>query len=408
MCEIAVVDPETCDITTIHQLAYKFEEEQGDGLGVLAVKPQDDGTFEYDVYKSINPHWQTMFSFLNRNLDDTWRFIIHGRASTSGKVNREAAHPIRTDCDLCEFEYVVHNGSVRNHQNIRASLTSHGHWFNTKVDTEVLAHKVRRLPETIEDHDKDTYSFRGNLNYLLFSEDGIVIRVGSKYHLTDDFTMTCSLSAFDDHEEHGFERGNDNEWMLITPNETEPLAPEIETKERQTYRRSGKGSAYRSNTARSGSGNQQNITWAGGTPNLGTYTKEYEDHAEYEMISAIKVAPGVMEVIDTVDESSEFVYRDANPRLYYWYAPDEVPDNIGQLEELAEQNPYKPGQTNLEDFAEGNEEGAPEKEVAEEPTAQAIAEAEDEVTMEEAAEIADEVHEKLRETDETIRETIGG
>lgn len=395
MCEIAVVDPEQSNIQIIHQIAAKFHEEQGDGIGVLAVKESPDG-FEYETYKSIVPHWQTMYTFLKRHYDETWRFVVHGRASTSGNVNREAAHPIHVDCDHCEFEHVIHNGSVRNHENIRGGLTSQGHHFNTKVDTEILAHKVSELPETIEDHSRKTYSFRGNLNYLLFSENGILIRVSSKYHLSDDVTMTCSLSAFDDAEEYGFEEGNDTEWMLITPGDD---SPEIETKERtnittNNYNQSG----YRGNHYK---GNREDST-----PD--TYTKEYTDHcSQYENVTAIKVAPGVMEVIDTIEGRSKFVYRDVNPRLYYWYAPEGTDASIDYLEEKAEENTWQPDQTQLDEFEGGAAEAFPEEEEIEQDDAEVIVETKGNVSKEEAMEVASDVFEQLQTNEDVIQETIG-
>lgn len=403
MCEIAVVDPEQANLTIIQQIAAKFHEEQGDGLGVLAVKESPDG-FEYDTYKSIHPHWQTLYAFLKRNVEDTWRFVVHGRASTCGDVNRESSHPIRVDCDKCQYDYVVHNGSVRNHRNIRGGLSSAGHDFNTKVDSEVLAHKVSELPETVEDHDRSTYSFRGNLNYLLFSEDGILIRVSSKYHLTDDVTMTCSLRSFDDYEDLGFERGNDTEWMLIEPGED---GPEIETKERSRTSRPSSNVYHAGNAW----GGYQGASETQSNPD--TYTKEYTDHCdEYEHIVAIKVAPGIMEIIDKKDGQSKYVYRDANPRLYYWYAPDEPQASIEYLEEKAEQNPYKPGQTQLGDFGDsaddgGADEAFPEEEEVKQSAAATIIEEEGNVSNEEALEIAADVYEQLQTNEDAIQGTIG-
>lgn len=407
MCEIAVIDPERCNITVTQQIAAKFFEEQGDGVGIVAVKRNGD-SFEYNTYKSTTPHWQTLYAFLSRNVDDTWRFVVHGRAGTCGGVNREAAHPISVDCDQCEFDYVVHNGSVRNHRNTRAGLIGSGHEFTTEVDSEVLAHKVSELPETVEDHGRKTYSFRGNLNYLLFSEDGILVRVSSKYHLTDDFVMTCSRRSFDEPDELGFERGKSNEWMLITPSgDASTEIPDIETKKRSF---SSRGSAYRNTTAQSG--NATNGMWPVGqqaNDNESTYTKQYTDHCdEFEHVTAIKVAPGVMEIIDTMEGQSQFVHRDADPRLYYWYAPEEVPEDVDleYLEELAGAE-----QSNIEDYSDDSDEQSDEEpleEIAAKAAGNVITKASDEVTMEEAAEIAEDVRRMLEKDDSAIQETIGG
>jgi predicted glutamine amidotransferase len=403
MCEIAVFDPEQADLSIIQQTAAVFHEEQGDGLGVLAIKQSGD-KFGYTTYKSTQPHWATLYSFLKRNVDDTWRFVVHGRAGTCGGVNRDAAHPIHVDCDKCEFDYVVHNGSVRRHRNIRAGLTSHGHDFNTKVDSEVLAHKVSELPETIEDHTRGTYSFTGNLNYLLFSEDGILVRTSKKYHVTDDFTMTCSLRNFEDAEDVGFERGNKMEWMLLTPTED---GVETETKD-HTKKTSRTGSKYNSRTAAA----LWNGAESGGAESEeeddGFYSKTYVDHCEdFDYIHALKVAPGVMEVIDENKGESMHVFRDEDPRLYYWYAPESPPEDasIDYLEQLAEETPDPEGeQSSLEQYEEMSDEV--KKEAADAAT-RAVAEATGNVSVEEAADISEEVYEMMESGDNAIRGTIG-
>lgn len=362
MCEIAVIDPEQAPIQAAHQICGTFHEEQGDGLGVLAVKNHGDH-FTYDTYKSTDPHWQTLYSFFKRNYDEAWRFVIHGRAQTSGRVARDTSHPIEVDCQHCDVDYVVHNGSIRNHRNIRAGMSSQGHSFNTKVDTEIIGHKVGAIPDDISDHSRSTYTMSGNLNYLVFSADGILVRVSQKYHLTDDFTMTCSLNKFEDYEELGFERGNDNEWMLVTPNGAEP---EVETKNRTVYTAgrstssTGSSSSSRTRSATTGAQRssverwndwQNRVSDDDGEYGPETFTVEYKDHAEFDHITAIKVAPGVMRIIDTDRDEEEYIWRDEDPRLYFYYAPDPTPDNIDQLEQLAEASRQREAQqATLESF----------------------------------------------------------
>lgn len=359
MCEIAVIDPEEVPIEAAHQIAATFHEEQGDGLGVLAVHNEGD-RFRYETHKSTKPHWQTFFTFFQRNYENAWRFVIHGRAKTTGAVNRHTSHPIEVECDKCEFDYVVHNGHVRKHSDLQDDLLDEGHHLNTGVDSEIIAHKVSELPESVEDHTLSTYDFRGNLNYFLFSENGIVGRVGGRYHLTDRFTATCSLEKFsDDPEDLGFEKGNQNEWMLIAP--SEEGEPEIETQDRTVYRSrrytgnssNGSETTFRSGSHTSASPSQDDVmgdsAYDTGGKDDDTYTVIYKDHSEYEHVAAIKVAPGVMKVIDKSDNEAKYVYRDNEPRLYYWYAPEEAPDNIGKLEELAEVGNAS-NQTSLEEF----------------------------------------------------------
>lgn len=354
MCEIAVFDPEKAPIQTVQRIASQFHEEQGDGLGVLAVLNEGD-SFDYRAYKSTDPHWQTLYSFLRRNYSRAWRVVVHGRNGTAGDVNRQNAHPIEVDCPECEFDYVVHNGSVRNHKKRRGRRTSDGHRFTTKVDSEVIPHTISELPETVSQHTRSTYKFRGNLNYLLFSEDGILVRVSQKYHLDDAFTMTCSMKKVTgdaDPEDLGMGYGTTNEWMLITPDGEEP---EIETKERVIYRstRTSSSTTSASSTRYSGSacrwvddrqdedeGAISDSIVSGGPSQTGddTYHVEYKDLVSYDHLHVIMVAPGVLRLIDTDKGEAKYIWRDKEPKLYYWYSMEPEPDNIDELAERANQN----------------------------------------------------------------------
>jgi len=350
MCEIAVVDPENCSQNGVHHIAAKFEREQGDGLGILCVERDEETGFDYTCYKSTDPHWQTVHQFLERNYADSWRTIIHGRASTSGDINRQSAHPIRVDCDhdVCsgegEIKYVVHNGHVRNHSSIKGYLRRQDHNLNTDVDTEIIAHRVGTLPETVENHTRNTYRINGNLNYLAFSEDGILVRVSDKYHLTDDFRMTCSIADFGE-ELFGFEKGTDTEWMLITPDD-------IETKERP-QRQSVYDYRSTSSTGTSPAARRETAShdpWSGRGRTAATTSQTdntdevedgvvqlYEDHLkDVDRISALKVAPGVMKLINHAENVTDYVFREKEPRVYFYYSPDPTPENLDQLEELAQ------------------------------------------------------------------------
>ncbi|MSO94594.1 MAG: amidophosphoribosyltransferase [Thermoleophilia bacterium] len=59
----------------------------------------------------------------------------HTRMATESKVTTEGSHPFSTGLDLC----VVHNGSLSNHNRLRASLRREGIEFRTENDTEVAA-----------------------------------------------------------------------------------------------------------------------------------------------------------------------------------------------------------------------------------------------------------------------------
>lgn len=372
------------------QLAATFFEEQEDGLGVLAVIDNED-SFDYRSYKSTDPHWQTLYGFLNRVWTDSYRIVVHGRASTGGGVNRENAHPIRMDCSECDAQYVVHNGSVRKHRNLRSQLTRRDHELNTPVDSEIIGHKVGSIPESIDDHTRNTYAFTGNLNYLVFAEDGILVRVSSKYHLADDFTMTCRPDELDD-----FEEGNDTEWMKVSP------GGELETKERRSYSTS------------SSSTSSGNYGWGAYRDNSrtgdDTYTVEYDDLIpDIDGVVAIRVSPRDIKLINERDEDAGVAYinRDKHPEEFYYYANESEPDNLEQLAEIANSE-----QSSLDEIAEeaqerkeaGQEEGEPlvplddvtgkEREEAAEAAERAVVAQvakEQEVTLEEAADIAEGV-----------------
>jgi predicted glutamine amidotransferase len=354
MCEIAVVDPDQFSIQNIQQLAGNFHEEQGDGIGVFMVIPDGD-TFTYESYKSADPHWQTLWSFTRRHIDDAWRVVIHGRAGTSGGVSREAAHPIHVDCDDCSVEHIIHNGSVRNRKQKMKQLKRNGHDFTTGVDTEIIAHKVGDLPASVEEHTSATYKMYGNLNYLVFAEDGFLIHTEKKYHLSEDVTMTCRYRDFEDPEELGFEKGTDTEWMLVTPSEEDNKVATVEMKERSSSSYRGSSTSTRSSGAnwRGGQTGSSTTAHPQASPNendAGLYEEQFVDHyPESDDITAIKVAPGVMKIIDTENDVHDFIFRRDTPRMYFWYAPEDSPVDQDVL------NEYR--QTSIGDWADDVPEG---------------------------------------------------
>lgn len=347
MCEICVIDPEQSTIQMMQQLAAVFNQEQGDGLGVLAVFDTGD-SFEYRNYKSTDPHWASLFSFLRDNWSDAWRFVLHGRAATAGEVNRQNTHPVPSDCDMCDFDWVVHNGSVRNHRNIRPQLVQDGHEINTPVDSEIIAHKVSELPETVEDHNRRTYDFRGNLNYLLFSEDGIFVRVSDKYALDDDFTMTCRASELD-----GFDEDTSTEWMLISP------GGEMETKER-TSRSYTSSAGYRGTTQTGWGGRaQQNFPSdeesSSSDSDGDKYTIRYPDLASgIDGLTVLKVAPGVLRLINKQDSNESFIKRQEYPKVYYHWVEEDAPDNLEEMARAAKRLREDSEQTSVEDFSDSD------------------------------------------------------
>jgi methylamine---glutamate N-methyltransferase subunit A len=59
----------------------------------------------------------------------------HTRMATESRVTTEHSHPFSTGLDLC----LVHNGSLSNHNRLRASLRREGIQFQTDNDSEVAA-----------------------------------------------------------------------------------------------------------------------------------------------------------------------------------------------------------------------------------------------------------------------------
>lgn len=396
MCEIAVLDPKQASIEIVQQIAANFHEEQGDGLGVLTIHNERD-ELDYNIYKSTDPHWATLYTFLKRNYEDAWRVVVHGRAMTSGDRNWHTSHPIEVQCDKCEFDYVVHNGSVRKHDEKRGGLVTAGHNFNTAVDTEVIAHTVQNLPETVEDHTESTYPLKGNLHYLLFSKNGIFCRSGSKYDLSDDFTMTCSYRDFDNPEELGFSRGRNSRWCLVTPGEDEPDV-QIE----KSYVRNSGTTSTTGNTTNSTSQDATDGKWASYVDQVeneqvvqdtsASMKITYTDHASYPNVSALKVAPGVMRIIEHDIGATEYIFRDKDPELYFFYAPEDAPANLDQLSRAAEGRTDE-NQSSLKELFQGVDEENEDVvgEAVYEEVATTVAGGVDEVTVADLAEVKDEV-----------------
>jgi amidophosphoribosyltransferase len=87
-----------------------------------------------EIYKEVGRPRAFADAFALTDFEGT-HGLGHTRMATESRVTTEGSHPFSTGHDLC----LVHNGSLSNHNRLRASLRREGMEFQTENDTEVAA-----------------------------------------------------------------------------------------------------------------------------------------------------------------------------------------------------------------------------------------------------------------------------
>jgi glutamate synthase domain-containing protein 1 len=87
-----------------------------------------------EIYKETGRPEEFVRQFALGDFDGT-HALGHTRMATESRVTTEGSHPFSTGLDLC----LVHNGSLSNHNRLRARLRREGIAFETENDTEVAA-----------------------------------------------------------------------------------------------------------------------------------------------------------------------------------------------------------------------------------------------------------------------------
>ncbi len=127
-----------------------------------------------EIYKEKGAPSEFIERFQLRELAGS-HAICHTRMATESAVTTEHSHPFSTGLDLC----LVHNGSLSNHNRLRAMLRRQGVTFQTDNDSEVAAgylmwrlREGATLEEALEDALKDLDGF---YTFAIGTRDGFAV-----------------------------------------------------------------------------------------------------------------------------------------------------------------------------------------------------------------------------------------
>lgn len=206
---MAMLSPTRVSDDEITEVAMELFRSQRSGLGIVAVEEKET-RFEYQIEKWLRPDPSEVAAFIEVNSDDASWFILHGRLATSGgRSDNRATHPIEVDCPRCNIDYVLHNG-VYQHAAInseKAKMEMDGHEFTSNVDSELMAHRIGDVPSTIAESDEllDGATAGYEQGIILLNEDRIFLYSNRKYRIDEHGEMYVSYEDYANNDaEHNY------------------------------------------------------------------------------------------------------------------------------------------------------------------------------------------------------------
>lgn len=164
------------------------------GYDSCGVVTRSDGG--WNAQRAIGPPSECLSAILPGTIG-----VGHTRWATHGAVTIQNTHPIKGGDDEL---FLVHNGIVENHAELRAELEAQGFVFKTETDTEalahLLAHSLRNLEHGIRPLVKEAMKkVRGQYAFVaLHRHYGVLICVsnGSPLYVTEQGHVASDPIAF--------------------------------------------------------------------------------------------------------------------------------------------------------------------------------------------------------------------